>query len=350
MSGTYQEINLDAIGNEDKQPDLVLVEDQPDEQPEIVVEDEPVAPTPPVAKADADDDDDGDEAEAEGQATQRRPLTRTQRLKAARDQWRDRAQSSEQELAAVKERLAKLEGDAVEGAAVSMDLYIRSLDDQMKSLRVEFDKAFDSGDRDALFKVNQQIAEIQAEKKAAERERRTIPTKAAPASGSEGSQPTRQTTDTTPRPSSPNSGSPPQQGRPSPEALAWHQDNQWFGKDQIMTVVAATIDKQMVEDGFDAREPGYFDELDRRLREAMPDKFRSGGAVTAKPKPVASPTIQSRGPAQPAAGAGKITVRVTQADRQMAASLGLDIKDYMAAKVRREQFADKNPSGYTEIV
>lgn len=346
MSGTYKEIDLDNLGNPSAEPEIVLEEEQIDEQPQIVVEDEPEE-TPaakPAAQAEAADDDEGDdEGDGEAPSTQRRPLTRTQRLKAARDQWKAEAQAKDKELAAAKERLAKLEGDAVEGAAVSMDLYIRSLDDQMKALRTEYDKAFDTGDRDALFQVTGKIAEVQAEKKAAEQERRRIPTKAAPATGSEGSPQTQPTTASKPQPSSPSSG------KPSPDAQAWHSQNQWFGKDRTMTIVAVDIDRQMVEDGFDAREPGYYEELDRRLREALPHKFAGGGEVTTKPKPkAASPTVKSQGPATPVGG--KITVRVTQADRQMADHLGLDIKAYMAAKVRREQLAERNPSGYTEIV
>lgn len=340
MSGTYQELDLDNLGAKATEDDDLIIVEETEETQEAEVS---VAPTPAPAPAPTAEDDDDDDGDDEAAPTTKRPLTRTQRLKAARDQWKTRASETEAELLKARERLAKLEGDAVEGAAVSMDLYIRSLDDKAAALRAEYDKAFDSGDRDALFKVSQTMAEIQAEKKLAERERRTIPMKAAPAVGSEGSQQTRPTTATTPRPSSQSSG---EQPRATPEALAWHQQNQWFGKDKVLTATAYGIDAEMVEDGFDARQPGYFEELDKRLRAAMPHKF--AGQEPAKPRAAGPPTVQSRGSVAPTGG--KMTVKVTAADRQMADHLGLDIKDYMRAKIRRETLGEKNPSGYTEIV
>lgn len=339
MSGTYQELDLDSLGTTTSADDDIVIVDETEETPEAEVS---VAPTPAPTQAVAEDDDDDGDGDEASPTTTKRPLTRTQRLKAARDQWKTRASETEAELLKARERLAKLEGDAVEGAAVSMDLYIRSLDDRAAALRADYDKAFDAGDRDALFKVSQTMAEIQAEKKLAERERRTIPTKAAPTTGTEGSPPPRTTTDTTPRPSSQGSGNQP---KATPEALAWHSQNQWFGKNRILTAAAYAIDSEMVEDGFDARQPGYFEEMDRRLRAAMPQHFQDTESKTRGSGP---PTIQSRGSVAPTGG--KVTVKVTAADRQMANHLGLDIKEYMKAKIRRETLGEKNPSGYTEIV
>ena len=175
------------------------------------------------------------------------------------------------------------------------------------------------------------MAELAAEKRQAERDKRARPTSEAK---SPPAQPTPPTTEPAPAPAP--------AGKPNPLAVEWAKANDWFGKDAIATMAARVIDQQMVADGFDPSDPDYFVELDKRLRAELPHKFTQG----AKPAKQL-PTVQNRAAALPAGTKMKVTI--TQADRAMAEHLNIPIEEYARQKARREM-ASNAPNGYTEIV
>ena len=336
MSGSqYQELDLDNLGAAEVPSDIEIVDEGQDI--EVVPEEETPAPAPkPAARtAPAEDDDDAEEDSSEddsGQASERKKLSRSQRLKVQRDNYARQLAEMQDRLAAAEERASKFEKDATEGASIGMDMYIKSLDADMQSLRREFDTAFDAGDREKIFQVQQRMAELAAEKKQAERDRRSIPTKAAAPAGQEAPQQTPQTQPTT----KPN--------RPNPLALEWLDRNKtWFNVDPVMTAAAQAIDQQMVREGFVPSDPDYFDELDKRVRREMPHKF--GEAAPARK--ASSPTVQNRAGVVPGSN-GKVRVTITQADREMANHLGISITDYAREKAKRER-ATGTASQYTEI-
>lgn len=327
----YQEIDLDAVGKPAVSTDIEIVEEEVETQDEAAPA--PAAPAPAPAASDDDDDGDADEAPAED-ATRKR-MTRSQRLKAQRDALATRARELEAELAEARSKVTKFEADAQEGAAIGMDFYLKTLEETEKALRAEFDRAFDTGDRDKLFEVQRRMGDLAAERKLAERERRAIPTKAAPANGGE-AQPPAQTTTGQPTRQQPNGG------KPHPMAVAWHKENPWFGQDPTMTVVARVIDHNLTQDGYSPDTEEFWNELDKRMRAELPHKFQ------AAPKPATSnPTIQAR--TAPQTTGGKVRVVITAEDRRMADSLGISIERYAQQKARREA-ALNTPNQYTEIL
>lgn len=334
MSDTgFKELDLDNLGKPDPaaaDSDFEIVhEDLPQIETEIVQEE------PPQVKAqepepEVDDEDDTPEPPT-GERSKK--LTRSQRLKAQRDAYARQLAEAQAQLAEAQSRAAKFEQDANDGAAIGFDLYAKSLDASLQALRREFDAAFDSGDREKIFEVQQKMAGIVAEKQQIERDRRALPTKPAPQSGS----------DTQPQPTATRPEQP-RKPAPSPAAMEWYERNKtWFNKDPVMTAGARVIDQQMVADGYAPDDPDYFDELDKRLKAEFPTKL--GGRT--QPRPTASPTIQNR--ASPAPTSGKIRVTITQADRDMANHLGISVEDYAREKARAERAA-QTTSQYTEIL
>lgn len=331
----YQTIDLDDPNKANDSDDLEIVHE---EAPAPVEEEEaPVAKPAPAPEPEADDDE-GEEPTTE---SGKRRLTRSQRLKSARDAWQQRAQEAEKRAAEAEAKAAKFEADAAEGAAVGVDLYIQTLKDRRTSLKSEYDAAFDAGDRDKIWEIQQRMADLAADEKLAERERRSLPPRRAP-SGGEAPPPTPTTT-ARETPPSPTAGS---DLKPSPEAVAWYEGNKdWFNKDAVMTQVARIVDQQLIAEGFSADDPDYFDVLDKRLRAELPHKFV--GRPTPGSKAKETPTIQARG-GNTMAGT-KVRVVITQADRDMADHLGLDIKTYAREKAKRE-LAQNTPNQYTEIL
>lgn len=326
----YQEIDLDNLGAAEIPSDIEIVEENPEVE---VAEEEAPAPVAKTKAAVAEDDDDADEdsvADSDGQGDSKKKLSRSQRLKTQRDNYARQLAEMQERLRSAEERASKFEKDATEGASIGMDMYIKSIDADMQSLRREFDTAFDEGNREKIFEVQQRMAELAAEKKQAERDRRSIPTKAAAPAGQEAPQQTQQTQPT---------------NRPNPFALEWLERNKsWFNTDPIMTAAARAVDQQMVQEGFNPTEPDYFDELDKRIRREMPHKF---GEAPAPARKAAAPTVQNRAGVVPGSN-GKVRVTITQADREMANHLGISITDYAREKAKRERAAN-TANQYTEI-
>ena len=131
---------------------------------------------------------------------------------------------------------------------------------------------------------------------------------------------------------------PPQQARqqappvrPDPKAEDWASRNDWFGEDEAMTFAAFGIHKKLVEEeSFDTDTPEYYDEVDKRMREAFPHKFNgedfSSASETRRPQQaVASATRSS--------GSGRKTVRLSPSEVAIAGKLGVPLDEY--AKYKR---------------
>lgn len=339
MSGSndgYQELDLDNLGKSAEgatASDIEIIDEtQASQDIEVVQETTPVpAPTPAAA---TDSDQDEDESGADPAAGERKRTTRSQRLKNQRDAYAQQLAATQAELQAEREARRRFEADATEGAAIGYDLLVKQIDTEMKGLRFKFDQAFDSGDRERIFEVQQEMALLAAKKSQAERDRQSIPTKPVQQSGPAAPQQTQPTQPARPK------------QQPSPAVKEWYDRNKdWFGKDPIMTAAADVIDKQVAADGYTGDDPDYFDEVDRRLAAAFPHKFGKQPATTQRP--AASPTIQNR--STPAVAPGKIRVTITQADRDMANQFGITVEEYARQKARIEA-SQRTATQYTEIL
>lgn len=329
--GGYKELDLDNPGkasDSDTASDIEIVHEGLETVDTEIVEE---AAPPVKAKApEPEPEDEEDDATVEAPSGERsKKLTRSQRLKAQRDAYAKQLAEAQERLAQAEQRAKKFEQDANDGAAIGFDLYAKSLDASIQALRRDFDAAFDAGDREKIFEVQQKMATLAAEKQQIERDRRAIPTK-----------PTQQSGSDTPQQTPPSQ---PARKAPSPGAMEWYERNKtWFNKDPVMTAGARVIDQQMVADGYQPDDPDYFDELDKRLKAEFPAKL----GVKAR-QPATNPTIQNR--SAPAATPGKIRVTITQADRDMANHLGISVEDYAREKARAERAA-QTTSQYTEIL
>ena len=118
--------------------------------------------------------------------------------------------------------------------------------------------------------------------------------------------------------------------RADPKAEDWASRNKWFGDDDAMTFAAFGIHKNLVEDeGFDTESPTYYDELDKRIREAFPHRFGGGATVSVS---------EGRRPQQSVASAtrssntGRKTVRLSPSEVAIANKLGVPLDEYAKHK------------------
>ena len=133
------------------------------------------------------------------------------------------------------------------------------------------------------------------------------------------------------------------QNAADPKAIEWSQNNDWFGKDRIMTAAALALDAELKEEGFDPSDPEFYNEIDNRIKEAFPQKFNSTVDQS-------SVQEQPSKPAQVVAGASRSTpspgkVKLTKEDVRLAQNWGIPLEQYAAEKLKVEN-AD---GGYTAI-
>ncbi len=115
-----------------------------------------------------------------------------------------------------------------------------------------------------------------------------------------------------------NPESRPQYKKPDPRAEQWAEDNEWFGKDEVMTYAAFGIHKRLVEQELlDPSSEEYYSELDKRIKKEFPHKFEDKSKPTQK---VASAVRTSP--------SGRRTVKLTPSQVAIAKKLGVPLEEY----------------------
>jgi len=105
---------------------------------------------------------------------------------------------------------------------------------------------------------------------------------------------------------------------PDPKAESWAEKNEWFGKDEPMTLTSFSIHRNLVEEGFDPQSDSYYNEVDKRMRDNFPHKF---GQQVSPTQSVAS--ANRGGPVR-----RKGTVRLTPSQVAIAKKLGVPLSEY----------------------
>jgi len=175
---------------------------------------------------------------------------------------------------------------------------------QSEVIKDNLKRALTSKDNDAVVKAQEQLAQIaidqqrlkEAEKLLLERENAPKETKEEKA---------------------------PQQTykRPDPRAEQWAEDNEWFGKDEVMTYAAFGIHKRLVEqEGLDPKSEDYYNSLDSRMREEFPQKFGDNTKSNRVVQTVASANRSTK--------SGRRTVKLTPSQVAIAKKLGVPLEEY----------------------
>ena len=169
-------------------------------------------------------------------------------------------------------------------------------------------EAMDAGDIDAQVTANQSLARLAIE---AERHKATEAKRARP-QVAEGGQQIQQPQPQYARP--PRKAPPPP---PDPKAEDWAEKNEWFGKDEPMTLTSFSIHRKLVEKGFDPASDEYYNEIDKQMKDNFPHKFE-----TVSP----TQTVASVNRGAPVRRKG--TVRLTPSQVAISKKLGVPLSEY----------------------
>jgi hypothetical protein len=115
----------------------------------------------------------------------------------------------------------------------------------------------------------------------------------------------------------------PQRPTPSPRAEEWAEQNSWFGQDRVMTYAAWGIHQTLVEqEGVDPNSDEYYTELDKRVRNTFPDKFKEQSRQQ-RSAPAVAPAARSSG-----INSARRTVRLSPSQVAIAKKLGVPLEEY----------------------
>ena len=283
----------------------VEVEDGPEEEKGKTLEDQVVGDTEGTTQGEENTADEDLSEYSEG--VKKRISKLTNRFREEERQKQSAityAESIKKQNEELKARLEKLDNN-----------YVGEFDNrvtaQAQAAKEAYKKALDSGDADALYEAQQNIARIANEeanlkKLKAEREEQAQAAKEAP-------------------PQQPQAQAQAQaQPKPDPRAEKWAQDNEWFGQDQTMTYAAFGVHKTLIEqEGFDPNTEDYYTELDRRMRTEFPHKFSDTRTQSSTPRVASAGATASR-----SATRGKRTVKLTPSQIAIAKRLGVPLEEY----------------------
>tara|TARA_R100000781_G_scaffold2629_3_gene4154 strand:+ start:1374 stop:2405 length:1032 start_codon:yes stop_codon:yes gene_type:complete len=119
--------------------------------------------------------------------------------------------------------------------------------------------------------------------------------------------------------------------QPSQKAQSWANDNTWFGQDPVMTNVAIAVHEQLAQEGFDTESEDYYSEINKRMRQELPNKFQDNVEADGKPvQTVASPSRSNSNGRRK----NRNQVELTPSEQQLAKRLGVSFKDYAVHKAR----------------
>jgi len=194
--------------------------------------------------------------------------------------------------------------------------YIAEYEQRVKAetedTKAKLKMAMDNGDSDGVIASQQDLARLAVESeraKATIAQRQRMAKAAQSPAAEQYQQPNQQPNQQQYQPPPP---------APDPAAEDWAEKNEWFGKDEPMTLTAFSIHRNLIEEGVDPSSNSYYNELNNRLRKNFPHKFEQPVSPTQ--------TVASASRGGPIRRKG--VVRLTPSQVAISKKLGVPLSEY----------------------
>ena len=221
-------------------------------------------------------------------------------------------------------RVKKQQEDFVKLGQLNLTANEKQIKDKLELARTAYATAHEEGNAEKLLKAQEALNEAQVDLKNLEVTKQNFKTdEVAP-----------QQQKTQPQPTQPT---------PDPNAEEWAANNDWFGKDRILTASALAIDTELKEEGYDPTSTEFYQEIDKRLKENFPNKFKKETKEESRQ--------QDSTPAQVVSGVSRSTpgsskkVKLSKEDVRLANKWGIPLEQYAQEKLK----ATKAEGEYTTI-
>ena len=205
---------------------------------------------------------------------------------------------------------------------LNLDASEKQLTDKVTLARNAYMEAFESGEKEKLLQAQEMLNEAQVDLKhlnLTKAQMEEVAEQPEPKQAAPVQQPVQQT--------------------PDPRAEEWAADNEWFGKDKILTVSALTIDQELKAEGYDPDDEEFYQEVDRRLSEAFPHKFKSSEVPVEENQnrvqedtSVPAQVVGSSSRSTP--NSSKSKIKLTKEDVRLANKWNIPLETYAAQKLK----------------
>ena len=196
----------------------------------------------------------------------------------------------------------------------SLEVSEKQLTDKIDMARQAYLEAFDEGDKDRVLKAQEMLNEAQGDlKNVTSVKSRYAEEYVEPPETQQQAQPVQ---------------------RRDRRAEEWAGDNEWFGKDKIMTAAALAIDSDLKEQGYSPDDEDFYEEVNNRIQNAFPHKFGED-----------EERVQgnTKKPAQVVSGASRSSpnsnrkIKLSKEDVTIANKWGIPLEKYAAEKLKVTQ-------------
>ena len=209
-----------------------------------------------------------------------------------------------------------------EVSKLNLDASEKQLNDKVSLARNAYMEAFEGGEKEKLLQAQEMLNEAQVDLK------HLNITKAQMEEVAEQPQQVQQPVQQAPA-----------RAQPAPRAEEWAANNNWFGKDKILTVSALTIDQELKAEGYDTNDEGFYQEIDRRLAEAFPHKFKANQVGVEQnqnrvQEDTSTPAQVVGSSSRSAPNSSKGKVKLTPEDVKLANKWNIPLETYAAQKLK----------------
>jgi hypothetical protein len=316
--------DIDTSKPESKEEDKVDFEvektsEDKEEKVEAVVEEQPVAETKTeTKKEDTQPEEQPDEAkDIESERAQKR-IRQLVRQRKEKEEEVARLLADKQEL---EKRLTTNQSNQFDLTKTSLESQEKSLENQLNLAKQNYLDAFEKDDKSQLLKAQEALNEAQINLNSVKTNKVNFDKDYENYQNSIKQQPVQQ--------------SQPQQPKYDPKAVAWAEKNEWFGQDKMMTAAALALDAQLKEEGFNPSDDDFYKEVDVRLKDAFPNKFKTSEQETQQVRQKATSS-----PSQVVAGTSRTPaskkIKLSQEDVRLANKWNIPLDRYAKEKSKVE--------------
>ena len=316
--------DIDTSKPESKEEDKVDFEvektsEDKEEKVEAVVEEKPVAETKTeTKKEDTQPEEQPDEAkDIESERAQKR-IRQLVRQRKEKEEEVARLLADKQEI---EKRLTTNQSNQFDLTKTSIESQEKSLENQLNLAKQNYLDAFEKDDKNQLLKAQEALNEAQINLNNIKSNKVNFDKDYENYQNSIKQQPVQQ--------------SQPQQPQYDPKAVAWAEKNEWFGQDKMMTAAALALDAQLKDEGFNPADDDFYKEVDVRLKDAFPNKFKTSEQETQQVRQKATSS-----PSQVVAGTSRTPaskkIKLSQEDVRLANKWNIPLDRYAKEKSKVE--------------
>ena len=214
-------------------------------------------------------------------------------------------------------RVKRQEQDFYRVGKLNLSANEKQISDKLKLARTAYATAHDEGDSDKLLVAQEALNEAQVDLKNIQATKENFKEPEVT------QQVQQQVQQQQPQP------------QPDPKAEEWAANNEWFGKDRVMTAGALAIDTDLKEEGYDSTSSEFYEEINKRLQETFPNKFKDDEKENKKVrKQETSETAQVVAGGTRSTPSSNKKVKLSKEDVRLASKWNIPLEQYAQEKLK----------------